>query len=83
MVKGQQKELDIRYNIFELSCEDFGEGVRLKMLLRIQGADFARPEEVLSNGFGLDDFEIKSTVIKRDGLYVIKDEKILTPMDLI
>ncbi|GAI29216.1 unnamed protein product [marine sediment metagenome] len=55
----------------------------LKMVLRIQGADFARPEEILSFGFGLNDFEIKSTIIKRDGLYVLKDEKILTPMDLI
>lgn len=83
MVKGQQKELDIRYNILELSCKDFGEWVILKMVLRIQGADFARPEEILSFGFGLNDFEIKSLIIKRDGLYVLKDEKILTPMDLI
>ncbi len=82
-IKGQQKEVDIRYNMFELRCEDFKEGVRFKMLLRIQGADYARPEEILSSGFGLGDSEIKPLIIKRDGLYVLKDEKILTPMDLV
>jgi len=81
--KDQHRQIDIRYNIFEMRCEESEDGVKLKMILRIQGADYARPEEILSSGFGFKDLEIKSVVIKRDGLFIRKEKETLTPMDLI
>lgn len=81
--KDESKVVDIRYNIFKLECEVINETVFLKMLVRIEGGDYARPEEILAWGLGLSDEEIKSKIIKRDGLYVIRNGEKKSPMDLI
>lgn len=81
--KSERKEIDIRYNVIDLNLEEMEKGTRLKMILRIQGGDYARPEEILSFGLGFDDYQVKSTIIKRDGLLVKRDEKTFNPMDLV
>jgi radical SAM family uncharacterized protein/radical SAM-linked protein len=81
--KDESKLVDIRYNIFKLEYGVLNGISFLKMLVRMEGADYVRPEEILAWGLGWSDEEIKSKIIKREGLYIIKDEQIKNPMDLI
>jgi len=73
------KEVDIRYEILRLE----NVGSTLKMLLSIGSAGYAKPQEVLTCGFGMKDKEVLSLLIKREGLYVRREDKYLSPMEII
>ena len=89
--KDQVKEIDIRRHILKLECESFAQtGERLlddQLLLRMHlgvGMDgYARPEEILIYGFGLGEREVLSLLFKRTGLFIVKDKRILTPMEVV
>jgi radical SAM family uncharacterized protein/radical SAM-linked protein len=81
--KKEEKEVDIRYNIFKLEPQAGKAGTNLKMLLRLEIADYARPEEVLKSGLALDEEEVLSSLIRREGLFIKKGERLLTPMEVI
>jgi len=53
------------------------------MLLVLTPLGYARPQEVLQYGLGLGEKEISRLPIKRTGLYCKKEDKLLTPMELV
>jgi len=81
--KKEEKEVDIRYNIFKLEPRGAVDGTRLDLLLRLETLDYARPDEILRFGFGLDETLILSLLFRREGLHIRRGEKLLTPIDVI
>lgn len=81
--KQDVREVDIRRRIMKLESEPAGDQVFLKMQLGIGSEGYARPEEVLTYGFGLQEREVLSLFFRRTGLFVLKNEQILTPMDVV
>lgn len=81
--KEQTKEVDIRRHILQLGCELFEDKVLLKMHLGLGSEGYARPEEILMNGFGLDKKEVLSLLFKRTGLFIVKGKQLLTPMQVL
>ena len=81
--KQDVKEVDIRRRIMKLEAEPSGDQVFLKMQLGIGSEGYARPEEVLTYGFGLEEREVLSLFFRRTGLFVLKNGQILTPMDVV
>ncbi len=79
-----KQELDIRPFIISLETEkkDQEQSV-LKMLLVLTPMGYARPQEIIHYGLGLKEKEILRLVIKRTGLFCRKEEKLLTPMELV
>ena len=77
--KDEVKEVDIRYEILRLE----NAGSTLKMVLSLGSAGYAKPQEVLTCGFGMKENEVLSLLIKREGLYVRKEDKYLSPMEII
>ena len=67
----------------KLECEAHGEEAILKMDLGLGQRGYARPEEILVNGFGLDERKVASLLFRRNGLFILKDGEILTPMDVV
>jgi len=83
ITKKEEKEIDVRYNIFKLDHEATDAGTNLKMLLRSEPKDYARPDEILRFGIGLNEKDVLSLLFKREGLFIRKGESLLTPMDVI
>ncbi|MGB8658756.1 MAG: TIGR03960 family B12-binding radical SAM protein [Candidatus Zixiibacteriota bacterium] len=81
--KEEVKELDIRRYVVGLSCESSENQTVLKMLLAVGSEGYARPQEVLTYGFGLEEKKVLSLVFKRTGLFITKDRRILTPMEVV
>jgi len=81
--KQEVREVDIRRRIMKLEFEAHGGEVTLKMDLGLGQRGYARPEEVLVHGFGLDEREVTSLLFRRIGLFVLKDGEILSPMDVV
>ena len=81
--KKEEKDIDIRYNIFKLQPERTEPGTNLRMLLRLEAIDYARPEEILKFGFGLDQEEVLALLIKRESLLIRNGENYLSPMDVL
>jgi len=82
--KESTQELDIRPYILSLEAEKINaEKTNLKMGLVLTPLAYARPQEVLQYGLGLDEKEILRLLIKRAGLYSKREEKLLTPMELV
>jgi len=79
----QIKEVDIRRFISRLDCELLDDRVIFKMDLRLGTEGYARPAEILTYGFELAEKEVAGLIFKRTGLFVIKDQNILTPMEVI
>jgi radical SAM family uncharacterized protein/radical SAM-linked protein len=77
--KEELKEVDIRFEIFKLE----NEGSTLKMLLSVGSSGHARPQEVLIYGFGIKEKEVLSLLIKREGLFVKRQDQLLSPMEVI
>ncbi len=77
------KEIDIRKYIRELECQKDESKSRLKMLLGLGAGGYAKPQEILIYGFGLEEKEVLSLVLMRCGLFVRMDSQILTPMDVV
>jgi len=81
--KENTQELDIRPFIVSLDVEKLNtEKTKLKMSLVLAPLGYARPQEVLHYGLGLDEKEILRLLIKRTGLYCKKEDKLLTPLEL-
>ncbi|MDH4222135.1 MAG: TIGR03960 family B12-binding radical SAM protein [candidate division Zixibacteria bacterium] len=73
------KEVDIRYEILKLE----NTGSTLEMLLTTGNQGYAKPQEVLTFGFGMKEKEVLSLLIKREGLFVKREDKLLSPMEII
>jgi hypothetical protein len=81
--KEEVREVDIRRRIMKLEFEADGDEVILKMDLGLGRNGYARPEEILVYGFGLEERKVASLLFRRTGLFVLKDGQILTPMDVV
>jgi len=81
--KQGSKEIDIRKHIRRLEGQAQDSKTRVKMLLGLGTEGYARPQEILIYGFGLEEREVLSLLFKRGGLFVKTDSGILTPMDLV
>ncbi len=81
LAKQQVKEVDIRGNIRKLECEPSGDQTLVTMHLGMGRDGYARPEEILIYGFGLEQKKVAGLLLKRTGLFVMKDKRTLTPMD--
>ena len=82
--KDSVQDLDIRPFILSLEAEKLNtEKTNLKMGLVLTPLGYARPQEVLQYGLGLDEKGILRLLIKRTGLYSKREEKLLTPMELV
>jgi len=81
--KDQVKDIDIRRHMVKLECQPFDNKILLIMHLGMGMDGYARPEEILINGFGLGDKEVLSLLFKRTGLFIVKNKRILTPMEVI
>jgi radical SAM family uncharacterized protein/radical SAM-linked protein len=81
--KQEVRDVDIRRRITKLEPEPLGDQVLLRMQLGLGREGYARPEEVLTYGFGLEEREVSSLLFKRTGLFVLKNDQILTPMDVV
>jgi radical SAM family uncharacterized protein/radical SAM-linked protein len=81
--KQGSREIDIGKYIRKLECEKDKSRSRLKMLLGLGSGGYARPQEILILGFGLEEKEVSSLVLKRCGLFVKTDSRILTPMEVV
>jgi len=77
--KEELKEVDIRFEIFKLE----NEGSTLSMLLSVGSSGHARPQEVLIYGFGMKEKEVLSLLIKRKGLFMKRQDELLSPMEII
>jgi radical SAM-linked protein len=77
------KEVDIRKHLRELECQKIEPKSRLKMLLGLGAEGYARPQEILIYGFGLEEKEVFSLLFNRCGLFVKMDSQILTPMEAV
>jgi radical SAM family uncharacterized protein/radical SAM-linked protein len=81
--KEQIKELDIRKHIKKLECAPLNEKTALTMHLGLGADGYARPQEILVYGFGLEEKEVAGLLFRRTGLFVIGDDRLLTPLDLV
>jgi radical SAM family uncharacterized protein/radical SAM-linked protein len=81
--KEEVREVDIRRRIMKLEFQADGDEVILKMDLGLGRNGYARPEEILVYGFGLEERKVASLLFRRTGLFVLKDGQILTPMDVV
>ena len=77
--KEELKEVDIRFEIFKLEIEDS----ILRMILSVGSSGYAKPQEVLRYGFGMKEKEVLSLLINREGLFVKREDKYLSPMEII
>jgi len=81
--KQQVKEIDIRRHILKLECEPTDDQFVLKMHLGLGSDGYARPEEILVYGFGLEEKKVAGLLFKRTGLFIMKNKQIITPMEVI
>jgi radical SAM family uncharacterized protein/radical SAM-linked protein len=77
------KDVDIRRHIVKIDSHAEDEGLRLEMHLGLGTEGYARPEEVLVYGFGLSPREVAGLLIRRTGLLVRKQGRLLTPMEVV
>lgn len=81
--KQQVKEVDIKRHILKLECEPTDDQVVLKMHLGLGSDGYARPEEILVYGFGLEEKKVAGLLFKRTGLFIMKNKQIITPMEVL
>ena len=77
--KEELKEVDIRFEILKLE----NDGSTLNMLLSLGSAGYAKPQEILIYGFGMKEKEVLSLLFERKGLFVKRQEQLLSPMEII
>jgi radical SAM family uncharacterized protein/radical SAM-linked protein len=76
-----EKEIDIRPYIKELAIASNKPEVRLHMLIQNMDGRGCKPTEVIQALLHLSEDEIKSVMIKRTGLYILKNGEWQSPMD--
>ncbi len=81
--KEEIRSVDIRRHILKLEFEPREEGVLLKMHLELGVEGYARPEEILIYGFGLEEKVVAGLLFKRTGLFVRMGEKVVGPMEAV
>jgi radical SAM family uncharacterized protein/radical SAM-linked protein len=81
--KEKIKEVDLKRLILKLECQSQKGKILLKMHLALGTDGYARPEEVLVHGFGLEQKKVAGMLFKRTGLFVRRGDRILTPMETI
>jgi radical SAM family uncharacterized protein/radical SAM-linked protein len=83
ITKEKIKEVDIRRHIFKLDSERLGNMVTLRMYLGLGNEGYVRPDEILVYGLGMEEKEVLGLLIKRSGLFVVKEKQLLTPMEVV
>jgi radical SAM family uncharacterized protein/radical SAM-linked protein len=83
VTKEKVKEVDIRRYIYKLDSELLGNMLRLRMYLSLGNEGYARPDEILIYGLGLAEKVVRGLLIKRSGLFVVKDRQLFTPMEVV
>jgi radical SAM family uncharacterized protein/radical SAM-linked protein len=81
--KEQVKEVDIKRHIYKLDSESLGNLGTLKMYLGLGNEGYTRPDEILIYGLGMTEKEVLGLLIKRTGLFVVKDKQLFTPMEVV
>ena len=79
--RGEDKVMDIRPSIEYLAQDDTGE--KLLLVVRMSGGGSARPKEVLQYLFGEVEEEVPVEEVVRTGLFIERDGRLFTPMDVI
>jgi radical SAM family uncharacterized protein/radical SAM-linked protein len=81
--KEKVKEVDIRRHVYKLDCELLGDTVIMRMYLGLGNDGYARPDEILTYGLGMEEKEVLGLIIKRSGLFVVKDKQLFNPMEVV
>ena len=77
-------EVDIRPGIFDVEISEMdGECCLVKLTTGLGNLSFARPSEVVENGFGLSAEEVLKLDVKRTDLLIRREDKRLTPFEII
>ena len=79
--RGEDKVMDIRRSIEYLSRDDAGE--RIFLVVRMSGGGSARPREVLRHLFGETEDEFPLERVVRTGLFIERDGRLFTPMEVV
>jgi len=79
--RGEDKVMDIRSSIEYLARDDAGG--RLFLVVRMSGGGSARPKEVLQHLFGVEEEGVPVEEVVRTGLFIERDGRLFTPMDVI
>ncbi|HID94683.1 MAG TPA: TIGR03960 family B12-binding radical SAM protein [Candidatus Latescibacteria bacterium] len=82
VVQRGEKAVNIRPAVKDLSCPE-PDGSRIRMRLAIGGPDVARPLEVLGHLLGWPLEDLLTLRIKRTALWIDRNGKLLTPMEVI
>ncbi|MCJ7508440.1 MAG: TIGR03936 family radical SAM-associated protein, partial [candidate division Zixibacteria bacterium] len=81
--KDGDKEIEGRYFIRNLECENLSEATRLKLNLLLGSRGYIRPQEVLGFGLGLEERELSALIIKRVELLIQRDDKTFSPLEIV
>ena len=81
--KEQIKEVDIRRHILKLESGVFDDGAIFRLYLGVGSEGYTRPEEILIYGFGMEEKEVLGLLFKRTGLYIVKDKRLFTPLEVV
>jgi len=81
--KEQVKEVDIKRHIYKLDSEPLGNMAILRMYLSVGSEGYTRPEEILVYGLGMEEKEVLGLLVRRSGLFVVKEKQLLTPMEVV
>ncbi len=81
--KEQVKEVDIKRHMVKLESKPSEDGTVLILYLGLGSEGYARPDEILIYGFGMEEKEVLGLLLKRTGLFVVKDKQLLTPMEVV
>jgi hypothetical protein len=76
-------EIEIRPGIIEIEAESDGDGTLLRLFTGLGNLSFARPSEILQYGFGLSADDVLRLSIKRADLLILREDKKLTPFDVL
>ena len=81
--KDGERQMEARSSIKHLECQNLDGKTSLELALVLDPKGHVRPEEILGFGLGLDEKEIAESSIKRVALLVQKEDKALTPMEMV
>jgi radical SAM family uncharacterized protein/radical SAM-linked protein len=79
----ETRTIDISDRVMDLDLERTGEALFLLMRLRTGAQGHVRPEEVLALALGLPREELLTIPVERTAQYILSDQELLSPLDVI
>jgi radical SAM-linked protein len=79
----ESKRVDIREHILEVRLEGSKEREILSMRLRVGQSGHARPREILAALLNHSDEELLRIPIHRTGLFIERDGRLISPLDVV